>query len=161
MFTVWRWKDGVIHVNKKLSYAMGNTPTLEDYTKSKNGIREIPLLPPLAQALPKDRIGLIFPGQAGGFMKMGEITKNWRAYCRAVELNDLQVSDEGKIIETFPITPHCFRHSFTTICYEAGLDPRQTAEILGDTPEIVEKVYTHLREDRRKTAAEKLIAHFG
>lgn len=140
---------------------MGNTPTLEDYTKSKNGIREIPLLPPLAQALPKDRISLIFPGQAGGFMKMGEITKNWRAYCRAVELNDLQVSDEGKIIETFPITPHCFRHSFTTICYEAGLDPRQTAEILGDTPEIVEKVYTHLREDRRKTAAEKLIAPFG
>lgn len=154
-------KSGVIRISKKLSYACGSIPVLEDYTKSKNGIREIPLLPPLAQALPKDRIGLIFPGQAGGFMKMGEITKNWKAYCRAVGLNDFQVSDEGETVEVFPVTPHCFRHSFTTICYEAGLDPRQTAAILGDTPEVVEKVYTHLREDCRQTAVEKLIAHLG
>lgn len=154
-------KAGVININKKLSYANGNVPVLEDHLKSQNGSRMVPLLPPLENALPKDRIGLIFPGADGGFMKAAEITKKWRAYCRAVELNDLQMSDEGKIIETFPITPHCFRHSFATICYEADLDPRQAAEILGDTPEVLETVYTHLREDRRKTAAEKLTSYFS
>ena len=153
-------KAGVIHVTKKLSYASGQFPVLEDRLKSENGLRDIPLLPPLADALPKNRVGLVFPGGDGGFMKASEITKNWRAYCRDVGLNEIQRTDEGKLVETFPITPHCFRHSFATICYEAGLDPRQAAQILGDTPEVLEGVYTHLRDGRRQTAAEKLAAHF-
>lgn len=154
-------KAGVIRVNKKLSYAPGNTPVLEHHLKSKNGMRDVPLLQPLAKALPRDRVGLIFPGADGGFMKAAEAARKWRDFCRAVELNELEISDQGKVIERFPITPHCLRHSFATICYEAGLDPRQTAEILGDTPEVVERVYTHLREERRRTAAEKLMGHFA
>ena len=153
-------KAGVIHVTKKLSYACGQFPKLEDHLKSENGRRDIPLLPPLADALPKNRIGLVFPGEDGGFMRASEITKNWRAFCRDVGLNEIQRTDSGKTVETFPITPHCFRHSFATICYEAGLDPRQAAQILGDTPEVLEGVYTHLRNGKRQTAAEKLLAHF-
>ena len=154
-------KAGVIHVTKKLSYATnGQRPRMETHLKSKNGERDIPLLKPLADALPKDRVGLIFPGEDGGFMKSSEITKNWKRYCRDVGLNEMVYDDARKVVETFPITPHCFRHSFATICYEAGLDPRQAAEILGDTPEVLESVYTHLREGRRQTAAEKLAAHF-
>ena len=153
-------KAGVIHVNKKLSYACGQFPKLEDHLKSKNGLRDIPLLPPLADALPKNRVGLLFPGDGGSFMRASEIQRNWRAYCRDIGLNEFQRTDDGKLLETFPITPHCFRHSFATICYEAGLDPRQAAQILGDTPEVLEGVYTHLRDGRRKTAAELLLAHF-
>ena len=154
-------KAGVIHVNKKLSYAAGQFPKLEANLKSKNGLRDIPLLPPLAAALPKNRVGLVFPGEDGGFMRASEITKNWRAYCRDIGLNEIQRTDDGKLVETFPITPHCFRHSFATICYEAGLDPRQAAGILGDTPEVLESVYTHLRDNRKRTAADLLLSHFG
>lgn len=152
-------KAGVIHINKKVSYATGN-PVLEDFLKSENGLRDVPLLPPLADALPRNRLGLIFPGKDGGLMKASEITTNWRNYCRDIGLNEIQYDEKGNPIETFPITPHCFRHSFATICYEAGLDPRQAAQILGDTPEVLEGVYTHLRDGRRQTAAEKLTAHF-
>lgn len=151
-------KAGVIHITKKVSYATG-TPVLEDHLKSENGTRNIPLLAPLAEALPKNRIGLVFPGENGGYMKPHEITREWRHYCRDVGLNEIQQGEDGRTVETFPITPHCFRHSFATICYEAGLDPRQTAGILGDTPEVVEAVYTHLRQNRRKTAAEKLAVY--
>ena len=154
-------KAGVIHVNKKLSYAAGQFPKLEANLKSKNGLRDIPLLPPLAAALQKNRVGLVFPGEDGGFMRASEITKNWRAYCRDIGLNEIQRTDDGKLVETFPITPHCFRHSFATICYEAGLDPRQAAGILGDTPEVLESVYTHLRDSRKRTAADLLLSHFG
>ena len=94
-------------------------------------------------------------------MRASEITKNWRAYCRDIGLNEIQRTDDGKLVETFPITPHCFRHSFATICYEAGLDPRQAAQILGDTPEVLEGVYTHLRDGRKRTAADLLLSHFG
>ena len=154
-------KAGVIHVNKKLSYAAGQFPKLEANLKSKNGLRDIPLLPPLAAALPKNRVGLVFPGEDGGFMRASEIQRNWRAYCRDIGLNEIQRTDDGKLVETFPITPHCFRHSFATICYEAGLDPRQAAGILGDTPEVLESVYTHLRDSRKRTAADLLLSHFG
>lgn len=152
-------KRGIISVNKKVSYATGH-PVLDDFLKSENGLREVPLLPPLADALPRNRLGLIFPGKDGGYMKPSEIQSSWRRYCRDVGLNEVVYDDDGKTVETFPITPHCFRHSFATICYEAGLDPRQAASILGDTPEVMEGVYTHLRAGKRETAAEKLTAHF-
>ncbi len=151
-------KAGVIHITKKVSYATGK-PVLEDHLKSENGKRDIPLLAPLAAALPKNRVGLVFPGDDGSYMRPHEITREWRHYCRDVGLNEVQQGENGETSETFPITPHCFRHSFATICYEAGLDPRQAANILGDTPEVVEAVYTHLRQRRRKTAAEKLAAY--
>ncbi len=149
-------KAGVIHVTKKLSYATGQMPVLEDHLKSENGRRDIPLLPPLAAALPRNRAGLIFPGEDGGFMRSSEITKNWRRYCRDAGLFAAERASNGETVETFPITPHCFRHSMATICYEAGLDPRQTARILGDAVETVEGVYTHLRQQRQKSAAEIL-----
>lgn len=153
-------KAGVIHVTKKLSYANGQRPIMEDHLKSANGRRDIPLLPPLADALPKDRIGLIFPGADGGFMRSSEIQTLWKGFCRDVGLNEFIQDSTGALTETFPITPHCMRHSFATICYEAGLDPRQAAQILGDTPEVLDKVYTHLRDDQRRTAADLLTAHF-
>lgn len=152
-------KKGIIRVNKKLNYADGNIPFLENWTKSANGMREVPLLAPLARALPRDRAGLIFPGDDGGFMKESEIVKSWRQYCREAGLNLIQVGDNGEERESFPITPHCLRHSFATMCYEAGLDPRQAAELAGDTPEVLEKVYTHLRKGKKQSAAEKLSAY--
>lgn len=152
-------KAGVIRVTKKLSYAYGQKPVLEDRLKSENGRREIPLLPQLAEALPKNRVGLIFPGKDGGFMRASEISANWKRYCRDMGFNCVEYTSDGQTQEAFPITPHCFRHSMATICYEAGLDPRQTAEILGDTPEVVEEVYTHLRKNHSMTAAEKLMAY--
>lgn len=147
-------KKGVIRVNKKLSYAGRNRPVLEDWTKSANGIREVPLLAPLAAALPKGRIGLVFPGADGGYMTDYELYRNWRSFC--LDVGFIETSSDGET--SFPITPHCFRHSFATICYEAGLDPRQAAKICGDTPETIEKVYTHLRQGKEVSAAEKLAA---
>lgn len=152
-------RAGVIHITKKLSYATG-TPVLEERLKSGRGERNVPLLPPLAERLPKNRVGLIFPGKDGGFLRASELKSLWRAYCREAGLNEIVYGEDGNPVETFPITPHCFRHSFATICYEAGIDPRQTAEFLGDTTEVVEGVYTHLRQEHRQTAAEKLAAYF-
>ena len=151
---------GVIHVIKKLSYTGHNYPFIQRYTKSINGIRDVPLLPPLAYALPVDRAGLLFPGKRG-FMTGSEIESAWKRYCWAVGLNHVETSDQGERLETFPITPHCFHHSFATICYEAGLDPKQVAKILCNTPEGGDEVYTHLREGRQLMAAKKLVSYFS
>ena len=152
-------KNGVLHVNKKVSYSF-HPPRLENWTKSEKGVRDVPLLLPLAAALPKDHIGLIFPGKDGGYTSENELTNKWRDYCRAVGFAETLAFDSGETAERFPITPHCLRHSFATICYEAGLDIRQAAKICGDNPETIEKVYTHLREKQAASAAEKLAAYF-
>lgn len=148
-------KNMVIHVNKKLNYAYGGKPKLENFLKSKNGMRDVPLLPPLANALPKNAIGLVFPSESGEYMTDSQIKWRWQRYCCEVGL----VDDSGDELK-YPITPHCLRHSFATICYEAGLDPRAAAQFLGDDVKTLEAVYTHLRDGKKMSAAEKLIRHF-
>jgi len=152
-------KAGVVHITKKLNYAWGQVPHLEHHLKSENGRRDIPLLKPLADALPKNRIGLIFSGKYGDHMTASEVNTAWRQYCRDAGLTEWEYLDNGKSRETFPITPHCFRHSFATICFEAGVDPRSAAEWLGDTREVLEGVYQELRNGHRQTAISKLQEH--
>lgn len=132
-----------IRVNKKLNYTGRNRPVLENFLKSENGAREIPLMPQLAAALPKNRVGLVFPDEDGGYLLLSRLNKLWGQYREAVGLPE-------------EITPHCFRHSFVTICFEAGLTPRETASFAGDTVDVVEAVYTHLRREKAESAAEKL-----
>lgn len=147
------WQDidrdaGVIHVNKKLSYAYGNVPRLEDHLKSKNGKRDIPLFSPLAAALPAGRrIGAIFTDEDGRYLSQSRFYDVWQQY-----LSDVGITDY--------ITPHCFRHSFSTICFEAGIDPKDAAAFMGDTEEIVRKVYTDLRQRHHADSIEKLNAFF-
>ena len=89
-------------------------------------------------------------------MRASEITKNWRAYCRDIGLNEIQRTDDGKLVETFPITPHCFRHSFATICFESGIDARSAAAFLGDSVSVMERVYVELRNSHKDGAISAL-----
>lgn len=152
------WQDidranGVIRITKKLNYALGNTPTLEHHLKSENGKREIPIFGPLAAALPTNRIGKIFTGPGGDYLTDAQARKAWSEYCSVA---GLMAAKDGKVRPA--VTPHQFRHSFATICYEAGLDPKATAAIVGDTEAMVRDVYTDLRDRHKATSAERVNA---
>lgn len=151
-------KAGVIHIDKKINYAFGDVPKLEYHLKSENGKRDIPLLAPLAEVLPRNRIGLIF-SEDGTYLRESRLRAIWREYCRDCGLPEPAVSKNGSM--NFPITPHCFRHSFATICFEADVDPRSTAEMLGDTRKVVEEVYQELRKGKKATSVEKLNGYFA
>ena len=133
------WQDidreaGVIHITKKLSWRTNSTkPKLETELKSKNGKRDIPLLAPLAAVLPRNRIGIIFSGK-NGYLSQYEISLLWKRYSEAVGLHNTEV------------TPHSFRHSFATLCYEAGVDSKTAAAFLGDTEVVTQAIYQELRE---------------
>lgn len=141
------WQDidreaGVIHVTKKVNYATGK-PVLEHQLKSKNGKRDIPILSPLAAALPaKPRIGLIFGGADGGHMIPSQWARRWTAYAARVGISG--------------VTPHQFRHSFATLMYEAGIDSKQGAAYLGDTEKVTQGVYEELRAARAAAGAARL-----
>lgn len=143
------WQDidreqGVIHINKKVSYSPDHNGTLEYRLKSKNGKRDIPLLTPLADVLPRNRIGIIFPGSnKTGHMTEYETELLWESYRDSVGCLD-------------NITPHCFRHSFATLCFEAGIDPKTAAAFLGDTEAVTQNVYQELRKHHNIRGADLL-----
>jgi len=150
-------KRGVIRINKKVNYDAANVPVLENFTKSENGLREIPLMQPLADALPRNRIGLVFPSpDTGKHLSIYEVNKYWKQYCRDVGL-PMRIDSRGK--EQAGITPHSFRHSFATICFEAGVDARTAAAWLGDSVAVMERVYVELRQTHQGSAV-SLLAQF-
>ena len=164
------WQDidrerGVIHINKKLNYGYGNTPHLERFLKNRNKenndgeSRVVPLLAPLASVLPRNRIGKIFTNDDGDYLTGSQLTSRWRNYCRAVGLTEWEYDETGNPLETFPVTPHCFRHSFTTICFEAGVDAKTTAAYIGDTEQVTQGVYTELRARHHISSAERVNAY--
>lgn len=151
-------KAGVIHVTKKINYAYG-APHLEEFLKSDNGLRDVPILDELAKALPKvDRLGPIFCNDRGEYLSASQLHQAWRRYCKAAGLTVWDYDESGKPVEIPAITPHCLRHSFATILYEAGLDPKAAAALVGDTEQVVAGVYQELRSSKRKTDVEKINA---
>lgn len=147
------WQDidrekGVIHITKKISYAPNQHGVLEHHLKSKNGYRDIPLLAPLASVLPRNCIGPIFAGKnADGYMTLQQVYKMYDEYTRAVGLDG--------------ITMHCFRHSFATICYEAGIDSKTAAAFLGDTEAVTQNVYQELRNHHQIRGVDLLNAYIA
>lgn len=144
------WQDidrqaGVIRLTRKLNYGGGVT-RLEHYLKNGDTERVIPLLAPLAAVLPRNRIGRIFTAPDGNYLTQTQFQRRWKQYREAVGLPE-------------DVTPHCFRHSLATICFEAGVSARDLAAFLGDTVQIAEKVYVELRERHHSTAAERVNAY--
>lgn len=145
------WQDidreaGVIHITKKVNYATGR-PVLEDHLKSANGKRDIPLLDALERVLPRNRIGLIFPADGGGYISAYRYNKAWAEYCEGAGL--------GKAVA------HQFRHSYATIMYEAGVDTKTAAAYLGDTERVLKEVYEELRRRQKSAGADKLNAYMA
>lgn len=139
-------KAGTITINKKYNYVKG-VSFFDEHTKTDAGMRTIPLLAPLADALPRGHIGLIFHNPDGSHLEQHQIKKAWEQYRKDAGLPEY-------------VTPHYFRHTFATICYNAGADAKQTAAILGHSNEqITMELYTHLTNEKRGSVADKLEAY--
>lgn len=133
-------ENKTIRVSKAVEY-IGNNPHLKA-PKTDAGVRVVPLLDPLAAALPKDGSGLIFPREDGKPLTKTQYRKRWVAYCKAIG---------------FEITAHQLRHGYATLLYEAGIPDKDAQELLGHSSIAVTRdVYTHIRSSRKKDTADRL-----
>lgn len=136
-------RKGTINIDKSVIFENGK-PVIRQSTKSAAGVRTVPLPPPLRKALPVRRNGLIF-NVNGQPLTLSEFNVAWRNYRR----------DNG-----ITITPHQLRHAYATICYDAGLDPKEAMRYLGHSKEDVTRdIYTHITNEREKSASSKLNAY--
>ena len=158
-----------IRVSKSVSW-QPNQPVIKE-PKTENGVREVPLLAPLAAALPKKWSGYLFSTDGGKTpLTQIEFRRRWNKYCQQAGLATARVEErvnEGKngrrvyrkTVWTNDICPYQLRHEFATLCFDAEIDPKDAAEIMGHSDEqLTRKIYTHIRESRREDKFAKLKA---
>ena len=164
--TALSWSDvdltaKTITVNKSYSY---KAKALKS-TKTAAGTRVVPIPDVLAdylRALPKTSM-LVFPSKNGSYMSDSAWERLWRYYMSALNRKYGNfigiVSDKRKslpmVIDTF--TPHCLRHTYATMLYDAGVDVLTAKEFLGHSDiKTTLSIYTHLSAEKSKTDIGKL-----
>jgi integrase len=64
---------------------------------------------------------------------------------------------EGNVLVIEPFTPHCLRHTFCTIMYEAGIDALTAKEQMGHSDiKTTLAIYTHLNSLHKKKNIDKM-----
>jgi len=67
-----------------------------------------------------------------------------------------------KITAIEPFTPHQLRHTFITLCHEAGIDVKVTQDMAGHADiRTTLGIYTHLTKVKKEEAVETLNAHIA
>lgn len=121
-----------------------NTAILKPYPKSNNGVRSVPLCAPLCDVL-RD-----YMANCTSYLFLsntGQILSD-TAYKRMMQsINKKLSAYAGTDIH---ITAHRLRHNFCSLlCYQVPtISTKTIARILGDTEEMVLKVYSHIIADK-------------
>ena len=152
-----------ISVSKAVKYVGGRVIVGEP--KSEAGNRTVVLLKPLADALPKWK-GYLFSIDGGKSpLTSNQFVTLWNRYALEVGLAheetvvkhraDGRAYHVTKVVHH--ICPHQLRHEFATICFDAGLDPLDTAEMIGHADDsTTRQIYTHIKDSRREKTFSKL-----
>lgn len=136
------FQNDLIIVDKAIIFD-NNRPVLKVGSKSEAGTRTVPLLRPLKEILCKQKkTGLLFPNTKGEYMSKSQFDKAYRDYRKATGIQS---------------TGHQFRHAFATLCFDAGLDEKDMADIVGHADaETTKRIYVHIKEQRRRSFTDKL-----
>ena len=151
-----------------------------DYTgrgKTDNANRVIPLFPPLKQAL-QGREGYLISSAHGERVTPTTWRVAWRSYCFEMEtaINGIQrrwygrTKEHRRLIEageslppwiSFDIVPYDLRHTFCTICRDAGVEINTCRKWMGHADaKMILKVYDSVSEDRSASERKKVDSLF-
>lgn len=164
-----QWKDidftqNIIHIYKSVAWHV-NTPVVGT-PKTKNSVRDIPLLDPLRQIL------LPLRGKPEQYVLSGTLQpltqtqyKNrWTTYCKAlglVEQERVVFAGKPRYYYKPTVTAHQFRHDFASNLYEAGIGEQEAQLLLGHADiATTRRIYTHIRQHQMDDATDRLNAFF-
>lgn len=162
----------VLHITETAHRKGNNQYEITKKGKTKNAIRDVPVLPPVEEAL-FNRKGLLITTAKGK-----QITSTtWRnamdSYrtCMETAINGIQkrwygktheqkkLAEEGKLppwIE-FTVVPYDLRHSFCTMCRDNGVELHTCIEWMGHADAtMIMRIYDEVSDNRSKMEAEKL-----
>ena len=131
--------------------------------KTKTSKRKVPINKQCEIALKKQYIqsnvikGRLHAKPLDGFSELLFTTKyatpiNAQIYCDAIKriVDEINlIRDDLEQMETF--SGHCFRHTFATRCFEAGIQPKTVQKYLGHaTLQMTTDLYTHVLNEQSK-----------
>ncbi len=168
-----RWCDvdfnkGFISVTSSVS--LRGSRGIVTAPKTDSGIRRIPILSPALKVLNRPAgakdTDYIFHGDDPSLpMANSCYQRRWNHYCREMgfvtDEPEERISKQGKqyTVHNYKntLTAHCLRHGYATILYEAGIDEKEAANLMGHADEeMIRKVYAHLRNKKKVKASEIL-----
>lgn len=145
-----KWSDidfdkKYMHVSRTLNYVNGNW--IEGTTKSKSGVRDIPLtedaITILNQLKGKRKTSDIIPMQYHDFIF---VSSKGTPIPRFAYFKNLNIISSK--IGIPHISMHTLRHTFATRCAEAGMQPKTLQIILGHSSiDVTMNVYVHVMDD--------------
>ena len=167
-----RWEDidrenKTISVHQVATYA-GNKAVVKQRAKTAAGIRTVPLVDVLDEALPHGKTGYVFGGDQP--LSHTALRKRWIAWCREVGLAECTVeehtgSNGHKYKKTTwkpNVTAYQFRHEFASMLEDEGISEFDAQHIMGHASITTTKdIYTQFRDKKKlknSSAAEKLNA---
>ena len=154
-------KAGVIHIRRTITRDEGGSFRIGDGAKTKTSVRDIPLTSEILKLI-KEQIdinrssmlwsklpGTIFTTTEGHLLEINAITREIKRCCEAAG------------IERF--SSHAFRATFATRFIEQRPEDYKTlSEILGHADiSITLNLYTHVMEDRKRTAMNNVSIKLG
>ena len=141
--------------------------------KTDNAIRQIPLLPPLRAVL-EGKAGNLISSAHGERVNLSTWRIAWESYkfCMETAINGMQkrwygrtkehkqiLKDGGQLPEwiSFDIVPYDLRHSFCTMCRDAGVEINTCRKWMGHADaKMILKVYDSVSENRSENERKKI-----
>ena len=156
----------MIHVQEALAFEATNVGHRKA-PKTTAGKRDVPILDNLYDALQQAKAQadsfLVCPTAEGTEMTNIAWRRAWESY-----MHHLNIAAGGKdasrscpqVIAMQPFTAHQLRHTFITLCHEAGIDPKVTQEMAGHADiRTTLNIYTHLTKLKKDEAVRQLNSH--
>lgn len=167
------FKSETITLHESAHRADFNHYVLSKKGKTENAMREIPLFPPLKDAL-ANRSGYVITCKDGSQITVGAWKRAWESYvvCMEEAINGCRkrwygkTKEHKKILDNggelppwieFTVVPYDLRHSFCCMCRDNGVELNTCIRWMGHADEkMVLRIYDEASDQRSKKEAEKL-----
>lgn len=148
-----RWEDvdlpsGVIHVRHAQQIQPASHGFVLTAPKTATSVRDVPILPIARTVLETiaRKESFVLPQ----FQNAGYFERAFKGFVDYLQ----------QFMPGFNLRPHDLRHTFTSVCYDAGIDIKSAQAFLGhSTPSTTLNIYTHLSAEHRSSSVDTLAAY--
>lgn len=167
-------KAGVLHIRETAHRAGNNQYKITGQMKTENALRDVPLFPPVEDAL-RNRSGLLITSAKGKQITATTWRNAMDSYrvCMEEAINGMPRRWYGKTREhkkilaaggtlppwiEFNVVPYDLRHSFCTWGRDHGVELHTMVEWMGHADAtMIMRIYDEVRDSRSKSQAEMLL----
>lgn len=156
---------------RQTAVIQGNHMVIEPRAKTVAGLRVLPIPDKLFDALDSipNKTGFVCLSSRKQPLTESSVSRGLERFCnlitRCMNNKPKNPGPKNKVSEMprqFSIRMHDLRHTYCTLLYQAGVDVKTAAYLLGHADiNVTMKIYTHLSEEQKATSTQALTAYIN